>query len=282
MRRMRRVLATADAVVMSTPEAVRRVRESFPEFAGKRVVAIANGFDRQDFSGEVDARRDGKFRIVHAGYLHTDLGQKHRRSARMRQLLGGSVKGVDFLTRSHVHLIEAVERLIARQPSLRSTIEIDLAGVATPADRAASGDSNVVNMLGYIPHADVVRMMRTADLLFLPMHELPAGVRAGIVPGKTYEYLAAGPPILAAVPEGDARDILRQAGNARICGPSDVDAMERIIQREIERFERGGVAEPADERVVERFEYGSLAGELAAVFRAVTEADDGQNERPAA
>ncbi len=34
--------------------------------------------------------------------------------------------------------------------------------------------------------------MRSADLLFLPMQNLPPGVRATIVPGKTYEYLASG------------------------------------------------------------------------------------------
>ena len=61
--------------------------------------------------------------------------------------------------------------------------------------------------------------MRSADLLFLPMHDLPPGRRAGLVPYKTYEYLAAERPILAAVPDGDARDILSRVSHATLCRP---------------------------------------------------------------
>ena len=70
--------------------------------------------------------------------------------------------------------------------------------------------------------------MRSADLLFLPMHDLPPGRAAGIVPYKTYEYLAAERPILAAVPDGDARDLLR-VPHATLCRPKDVEAMAAAI-----------------------------------------------------
>ena len=108
--------------------------------------------------------------------------------------------------------------------------------------------------------------MRTADLLFLPMQNLPKGARATIVPGKTYEYLASGRPILAAVPDGDARDILEASGNAAICRPDDVDAMVEALAGQLERF-RSGAAVPAPrEDVVARFEYRRLAAALADVF----------------
>ena len=73
---------------MNTPEAARRVRERFPELAGKAVVAIPNGFDADDFAGPAPARDDGTFRIVHTGYLHTAFGAARatvvRRAARRR------------------------------------------------------------------------------------------------------------------------------------------------------------------------------------------------------
>ena len=68
----------------------------------------------------------------------------------------------------------------------------------------------------FIPHAGTIELMRSADLLFLPMHDLPPGRRAGLVPQKTYEYLAARRPILAAVPDGDARDLLEASGVAAV------------------------------------------------------------------
>ena len=88
---------------------------------------------------------------------------------------------------------------------------------------------------GYVPHDESVRLLRSADLLFLPMHNVAAGWRVGIIPGKTYEYIAARRPILAAVPPGDAHDLLRSAGNAAICDPADVVAMRRELRAAIER-----------------------------------------------
>src|SRR5262249_55430120 len=96
----------------------------------------------------------------------------------------------------------------------------------------------------------------------LPMHDLPPGVRATIVPGKTYEYLAAGPPILAAVPDGDARDILAEAG-ALLCRPRDVTCLAETIAQQLERRH---TAQPPRRAVGERYEYGRLAGQLADVF----------------
>jgi hypothetical protein len=67
-------------------------------------------------------------------------------------------------------------------------------------------------MRSYVPPAESVALIRLADLLFLPMRDLPPGVRVTIVPGKTYEYLASRRPILAAVSDGDARDLLESGG----------------------------------------------------------------------
>jgi glycosyltransferase involved in cell wall biosynthesis len=86
------------------------------------------------------------------------------------------------------------------------------------------------------------------------------------VPGKTYEYLGSGRPILAAVPDGDARDILSRVGHAHLCRPDDVDAMVGII-RDLARRRRERGREPdAASGVAERFDRRALTAQLAAVF----------------
>ena len=75
--------------------------------------------------------------------------------------------------------------------------------------------------------------MKSADLLFLPMHDLPAGRRAGLIPYKTFEYLAARRPILAAVPEGDVRDLLSSVGDVSLVAPTDVAGMVAAIRSRI-------------------------------------------------
>jgi len=266
LRRMRRDLSSAAAVVMSTPEAVRRVRGSIPELEGADVLAIPNGFDAADFEQQVEPRTDGAFRIVHTGYLHTELGLRQRRNMRLKRALGGTAPGVDFLTRSHVYLLQAVRRVLAENPEAAAELEVHLAGVVSDVDREQAAGDAFVRMPGYLPHDRTLELLRTADLLFLPMQDLPPGTRAGIVPGKTYEYLGSGRPILAAVPEGDARDLLDEAGGATLCRPGDVDCLTLAITTQLERFRDGAAIPGPKAGVVARYEYRALVARLAEVF----------------
>jgi glycosyltransferase involved in cell wall biosynthesis len=269
-RRMRRSLASAAAVIMNTPEARSRLERELPELRDRPIESVALGFDRSDFEPPPpsDASAD-VFRIVHTGFFHTELGLKHRRSARLRRLLGGLYAPVDVLTRSHAYLLRAIERTLERDPGLRGRIELHLAGSLTPADRAVIGSAPaglVVREHGQLPHERSIALIRSADLLFLPLYELPPGRRAGIVPGKTYEYLASGRPILAALPEGDARDLLAAAGTARLVGPSDVAAMSETLTRELGRWQRGEEPPRPRREVVERYERAEIARQLASLF----------------
>jgi glycosyltransferase involved in cell wall biosynthesis len=271
-RCMGRVLRRADAVVMNTPEARLRVLASFGELSPDRVVAIPNAFDPIDF-GDGDGaapRRDGdRFRIVHTGSLHTEMGLHHRSAGRLRRLLGGAEAGVDFLTRSHVFLLEAIAALKEREPTVANPIEVHLAGVFTAEDRAVAATHSFVHLHEFMPHRETIAMIRSADLLFLPMHDLPPGMRVGIVPHKTYEYLGAERPILAAVPAGDARDLLESSGLARLCAPSDVDAMAAAIGAELERW-RAGAPPPAPRaEVIAKCTAARLSDDFARLYTAV-------------
>jgi len=266
LRRMRRLLRTAAAVVANTPEAAIRIRQLLGERRDVPVLAIPNGFDRADFSAAPPERDRDVFRIVHTGHLHTELGREQRR-ARLRRALGGEVRGVDLLTRSHVYLLEAIDRVVARAPAVSRRIELILAGALSAADLQVATRSPLVRIVGYQSHGAAVALMRSADLLFLPMQNLRPGKRATIVPGKTYEYLAAGPPILAAVPSGDARDLLLEAGTAHVCAPDDVEGMAGAIESEL----RGTSAlRPGPPReLLERIERRTLAADFASVLDAV-------------
>ena len=270
MREMRRALASAAGIVMSTREAAQRLTDVFPELASRPILVGPVGWDRRDFESPPPTRPDDVFRIVHTGYLHTELGRDQRRSAWLRRWLGGSRDDVDILARSHVHLVEALDALFESRPELEGRVELHLAGVQSPIDQYVSGRRSPIRWLGYVDHTDAVALMRTADLLFLPMHGLPDGTRASIVPGKTYEYLASGRPILAAIPEGDAWDLLEEAGSASICRPTDVVAMTTILSERIDAFLAGKTTPAPKAQVVERYEYRRLAADLLAFFEAIS------------
>jgi glycosyltransferase involved in cell wall biosynthesis len=271
LRRMRRSLSSAALVIMNVPEAARAVCAAFPELAA-RTLSLTNGYDAADFAGPPPARRDELFRIVHSGSLHVELGDAHSRRRGLRRWIGGERVPVDIRARSHVHLVRALERWRREHPDEAGRSRLVLIGRLSDADRAVFERSSVADLVearGYLPHAETIAALRGADLLFLPMHGLPPGERARIVPGKAYEYLGARKPILAAVPEGDARDFVLQSGLGEVCAPDDEGAMVEILRRRFRAAQEGVAPRPAGEEFFRQFERRVLAERLAHALEAV-------------
>jgi hypothetical protein len=101
---------------------------------------------------------------------------------------------------------------------------------------------------------------RLADLLFLTTED------AWSIPSRTYEYLAAGRPILAAVPDGDASEFLEHAGTAFVCGPSDVKGMAGAIEAELKRWSGHGCCARPHPAELAPYTWFSVTQKLAAVY----------------
>jgi glycosyltransferase involved in cell wall biosynthesis len=258
---MGRLLDRCDLVIGNTPDATAAIGEAFPDL-GSRLVSLPNGYDANDFVGCDIRAPDDTFKIVHTGYLHTEIALAQRRHRGAKRLLGGALWPIDLLGRSHYYLLQALTLLHVGNPALAQRIEVILAGVLSDHDSRVIAESTVadqVRSLGYVDHPTAIRQMVAADALFLPMHSIPHGKRARIVPGKTYEYLASGRPILAAVPPGDTRDLIETTQSGVVANPSDVPG----IARAIETLANGA---PAPRRIssgIETFERRELTRRLA-------------------
>ena len=265
-RRMRRYLSSATAVIMNTPEATACFRNMFPELGHKARSSITNGYDAGDFQRETPRIRPSCFTIVHSGYMHTADGLHQRSHPLEYRLLGRIEAGVEILPRSHYYLLKALERWKAQDPSIEHRVRVIFVGALTEADEEIARASTVRSSLeftGFLPHVDCLSYVRGADLLFLPMHRMPPGRRATIVPGKAYEYMATGLPILAAVPQGDARDFLSQAGTGLLCEPDDFDSMVRILKDQFAMWNVGNSTTTWNKKYVEQFERRRLTEKLA-------------------
>jgi glycosyltransferase involved in cell wall biosynthesis len=200
----RRVVRRADAVVFTTQANCEEFAVHYGAAAAARFHVIPNGCDPSEFDGIEAVPEAGRFVLLHAGSLY-----------------GG---------RNPLPLCQVLARLFAEGKLDRTTFRLRLLGPVNPSgidvraacDRLGLGD--VVEIAGRVPRKESLRQMLSASALLLlqPGHTVS-------VPGKLYEYLAAGRPILAIAEEGEIADLVRASGIGRSVMPSDYEGIAAAL-----------------------------------------------------
>lgn len=236
----RDVLERADAVTATTTwlRDLLRARARRPL---ARLHVIRNGFDSADFASPSPSPRSGPLRLVHAGML--------------------------TLTRSAEGLLAAVAHLHAADPALVGAFEIELIGARESRNDAAAAApalAGCVHLRDYVPHRDATAAMQAADVLVLIKHVEPRF--RGLIPGKLYEYMGAGRPILALVPESEAAELVRELGWGEVAPPDDPVAIAAALQRLLAAKRAGRLDGAYPMRGREQFERRAQAENLAALL----------------
>lgn len=158
--------------------------------------------------------------------------------------------------------LDALHDVLAHRAEARRRIRVHLCGpfdVHYENRAVALGLSGIVRFPGPLDHADTRRLQREADLLLLwkPRHGTT------MVPGKTYEYLDAGRPVLALLnPTDEAADLVRRAGG-RIVDPDDRAAIAGAIAERYDAWKAHGRAPDARPDWLAGFTRESLTARLA-------------------
>jgi glycosyltransferase involved in cell wall biosynthesis len=172
-----------------------------------KVLVLTNGFEPKNPPENPEGRQVSKrerFLIVHTGSFYG------RRTPEV------------FLL--------AVKRFLGRNPSLRNEIEVRLIGEIQRDIATRLGSllqAQWLRVLPRVPHAEALQEQSRADLLLL----IP-GEDAISLPGKVFEYLAAGPPILTMTnPGSDTARLLNEAGGGFIVPPDDPNQAASILEK---------------------------------------------------
>jgi glycosyltransferase involved in cell wall biosynthesis len=277
---MSKALAAADLVVMNTPQAAVSVAEEFAnEIQGRgdacpsKVIAITNGYDGADFAHNghsQPAAPQDVLRIVHTGMFHSELAEVWDDVLAGRGFMNRLKyprRPINLWTRTPRYLLRAMEAAVKRGDIPDGKIELVLVGEITDHDReliAQSPVAKMVQVLGYRTHAESVSWLQSADLLFLPNHTPLDGGPTLVVPGKTYEYLGSGRPILAMCPQGDMRDFVLAAKAGVVVGGEDVEGATRALVDFYRAKQEGRAPVQPERAMVERFERRELTRKLAA------------------
>ena len=230
------VLSEARAVVTVSEPLARRLRERLATLgADTPVHVVRNGFDPADVNGPAPPVRTDRFEIVYTGTL-----------------FGTPTALLDALAdepRAHLRIV--------------GTVPDELAGAV-----AARGLGARVTVEPTVPHADAVALMRSAALLLLTI-EAAWSYADAVVPGKTYEYLASGRPVLGLGPPGEAADILTSTGAGRMLDPNDGPAVRAALAAHVEAWAAGAPVAGAPPSALAPYDRRAQAGELAHLLRAL-------------
>jgi glycosyltransferase involved in cell wall biosynthesis len=199
----RRMLARAAAVVTVTDGFRDQLVELHPEIAS-RLHVLPNGFDPLLLDRRKRDRSLGSpATLIHAGALYGD--------------------------RTAVDLLRALAR-----PELASRTRLELVGVVAPETRRALETIRGIDVSVEPPVAWETAIERTlaADIAVV-INTPGTGGDVGQVPGKIYEVLALGRPILALMRRGsDAALLLERLGQgAGLASPDDPEAIAAAIER---------------------------------------------------
>jgi glycosyltransferase involved in cell wall biosynthesis len=258
-------LRSAAAVVANTPLAKAILVEWLGPACVDRVTVIPNGFDPTDLRGTESPRprrSPTEITIVHAGTLHAPELRRSR-FRRFRPLAS------DNAARSVVPIAKAIESLRRESPETASRIRVRLLGHVPAESRewiASIGLADCIRSEGAATHAVALEAVRSADaLLVVQVAWQDASRPVPYVPGKVYEYLATGLPILAPIARGDLWDLLRGVPQAYLCDYRDVRAIADNIQRMVADIDTGRVR-PVGADFLAQYDRRRLTEQLASVF----------------
>lgn len=245
------IVSRADAVLFVT----HANRDDFASVYGASIAArfhvVPNGCDVSDFDGLVPRPSSGRFVLLHAGSLY---------GARDPSPLFRAV--ADAVTAGEIDPAAFRVRLIGR---------VGIPGLNLEQVIRDLGIEQVVEFVPHVPRAQVLQEMLDASALLViqPVTRLS-------VPGKLYEYLSAGRPVLAlAEPSGDTARLLRQTPAGVVAAPEDREGIRRAL---VELVRGGTRSVPSDPSLYD----GALrARELVAILRDVCPAQPSGNAQPA-
>jgi glycosyltransferase involved in cell wall biosynthesis len=234
------IVRSADRLVFTTEETRALYSRRFPRGAS-RFRVVTNGVDDDD-SPAPSAPESRVFTAMHAGEVYGE-------------------RRVDAL-------LEAASRAVETGRVPAGALRLRFVGGGTDAIGAALEGSfagravrPLVDLGGPVPHAAALAEMTRANLL------LSIGFSAGLqVPGKLFEYLRTGRPILALdAPGGAVERILRRAGGDwRLVPRDDAGAILDALVSAYGDWTSG--RSPRALPDIEPFRRRRLAGELAAIL----------------
>lgn len=185
------VLQKANQIIVTSPT----TKNEFEAITTQPIEVITNGYDDISFANKVAL--DKKFTLAHIGSLLTG--------------------------RNPLVLWEVLSELIQENESFSEAFELKLIGAVSEdvlESIQQSGLFKHINLVGYVSHKKAQVAQRESQLLLLI--EIDSPETQCIIPGKVFEYMQSGRPILAFGPDqADFKQIITQTNTGKVYNYSE-------------------------------------------------------------
>ncbi|HUQ94535.1 MAG TPA: glycosyltransferase [Bryobacteraceae bacterium] len=237
----RETVELSDCIVAVTPSSLERIRRRYPDQPDDKFACVYNGFDPDTFQG-FTRQPHGLPKVV-----VTHLGTAYK-------------------TASPRYYLDALDEM---PEPMRSAIETRFIGRATDAELAILRSSkSPVDVIGFLPQAEALRRVEETDYLLLTMTNDIS------LPGKLFEYLAVGKPILALCSRGSETERILKLTQAGVTAEhTDRQAIQNMLAKAYESAMKGVPLCRGDRSEISKFERPRLAAQYGLLIQGLLERD---------
>ena len=164
-----KVLNTADTIIVTS----KTTKSEFQAITTQPIAVITNGYDTEEVGKQT---LDSKFSLAHIGSFLSE--------------------------RNPLILWKSLVELLNEIPDFKSHLEVKLIGAVSQEVLETINKYKLdpfLNNLGYVSHKEAVTHQRKSQVLLLI--EIDSDDTRSIIPGKLFEYMVSGRPIIAIGPQ---------------------------------------------------------------------------------
>lgn len=233
--------------------------------------SVVSGCDKascvsNNFIDLITETEKSKFEIITNGYdTETDISVKNSTSSKFFKILYiGGLTWNRYYKSFFIGLKESIETGDLDAGKVR----IQLAGSIEPSIKNEIEEIfsklNVLEIQGYLPHAEAVQLMNEAQLLLLFMEQVKG--YEGHIPGKLFEYISTQNRILGlGIAIGESAQILENTNTGKIFEPQNVSEIKDQLVKEYRNWQNGEILQ-IDTKLIEQYSRKRLSMKLATLF----------------
>jgi glycosyltransferase involved in cell wall biosynthesis len=231
------LLRSADVILTVNRRIKEKIIETYPYIKHTDIDILHHGYDKEDFDKfNTQLPRTNKMRFTHTGQF--------------------------FNNNSAEYFLEALALVFRRRPELKKKIEACFIGVLTKEQIHLINKLNLFDTIyspGFINHKECIKYMLASDVLWFTVGKGDGDEL--VTPVKLSEYIGAKKPLLACIPDGAAKLMLRQHNAVKICEPDKPEEIAEMILEYYELYSKNEMPVPGEE-FVKKFDIETLTYQL--------------------